>query len=289
LNHREHRVTTQAKIENILVVKIGGGAGLDMARCAADLAALAKARPVVVVHGVSDMMNRLCEERGIPVRTITSPNGHSSRYTDAATRDVFVEAAGRVNEELSGLLRELEIPTPNPSPLRKEGDTNYLPNVYVRAERKDAIRAVVDGRIRMIRDDYSGTITGADAAGLLELLQQGITPVVPPLATSTDGLLNVDGDRAAAAIAGALGAADLVILSNVRGLYKQFPDEGSFVTQVNRAQLDQALEWAQGRMKRKVLGAQEALKGGVARVIIGDGRVDNPVSQALGGAGTTFS
>jgi acetylglutamate/LysW-gamma-L-alpha-aminoadipate kinase len=230
------------------------------------------------------------------VRTITSPNGHSSRYTDAATRDVFVEAAGRVNEELSGLLRELGIPNPgvpcddaSPSPLRREGSECAVPNVYVQAERKDAIRAVVDGRIRMIRDDYSGTITGAATAGLLALLKQGITPIVPPLATSADGLLNVDGDRAAAAIAGALGAADLVILSNVRGLYRQFPDEGSFVTQVNRAQLDQALDWAQGRMKRKVLGAQEALKGGVARVIIGDGRVDNPVSQALGGAGTTFS
>jgi acetylglutamate/LysW-gamma-L-alpha-aminoadipate kinase len=108
------------------------------------------------------------------------------------------------------------------------------------------------------------------------------------MATSDEGLLNIDGDRASAAVAGALLAQDLVILSNVRGLYRSFPDESSFVQQVQHPQLDAALNWAQGRMKRKIIGAQEALKGGVRRVIIGDGRIINPVRQALAGDGTVF-
>ena len=90
---------------------------------------------------------------------------------------------------------------------------------------------MVDGRVRMIRDDYSGAIDGVErraAAG--QRSTRGLqSPVVPPYAASADGLLNVDGDRASAAIAGALGAAELVILSNVRGLYRSFPDEASFV------------------------------------------------------------
>ena len=141
----------------------------------------------------------------------------------------------------------------------------------------------------MVRDDYSGSITGADGALLRRALDQGRVPVLPPMARSSDGLLNVDGDRAAAAVAGALHAESLVILSNVAGLYRSFPDESSIVDCVPLSQIDRALHWAQGRMKRKVLAAQEALTQGVQRVIIADGRVSNPLSRALAGAGTRFS
>ncbi len=271
-------MSVHTQVENLLVVKLGGGEGLDMERCISDLARLAALRPLIVVHGVSAAMNALCAERGVPVRTITSPNGHTSRYTDPQTRDVFVEAARNVNGQLVKGLQA--------HGLYAEGMN--ITRVALRGERKTAIRAVVDGRIRMIRDDYSGTIESVDALALLNALNTGAVPVVPPLATSADGLLNVDGDRASAAIAGALGAAELVILSNVRGLYRSFPDESSFVARVEARDLDRALEWAQGRMKRKVLGAQEALHGGVRRVVIADGRTDNPVTAALNGMGTEF-
>ncbi|MCZ2097257.1 MAG: [LysW]-aminoadipate kinase, partial [Anaerolineae bacterium] len=244
-------------IANLLVVKIGGGEGLDLERCVGDLAALAAERPLIVVHGVSAAMNALCAARSIPVRTITSPTGHSSRYTDAPTRDAFVEAADGVNADLVARLQRLGI--------RATGMTGE--SAVLRGERKSAIRAVVDGRVRMIRDDYSGSINGVDARLLLDALNAGYVPVVPPYAASDAGLLNVDGDRASAAIAGALGAAELVILSNVRGLYRSFPDEDSFVQRVERREIERALDWAQGRMKRKVLGAQEALESGVRRVI----------------------
>ena len=262
-------------LENVLVVKIGGGAGLDMRRCVADLAELARQRPLVVVHGVSDAVNRLCAERDIPVRTLVSPTGHSSRYTDARTRDVFVEAAGNISEQLC-------------ADLGAYGLCATVINDAVQGERKRAIRAVFEGRVRMVRDDYSGSIAGVNVASILEALRRGCVPVLPPLATSADGALNIDGDRASAAIAQALGAQELVILSNVRGLYRSFPDESTFVNRIRRDECDQAMNWADGRMKRKVLGAVEALDGGVRRVVIADGRADHPVAQALNGAGTEF-
>ena len=266
------------EIVNLLVVKIGGGEGLDVDRCIRDLAAIAAARPLVVVHGVSAAMNALCAERGIEVRTITSPTGHSSRYTDPQTREIYVEAANNVNADLVSRFNALGI--------NAVGLTNN--QAVLKGERKTAIRALVDGRIRMIRDDYSGTIEGVEVSPLSALAAEHLTPVVPPYAASPDGLLNVDGDRASAAIAGALHADELVILSNVRGLYRTFPDESTFVAHVEKRDLEKALDWAQGRMKRKVLGAQEALAGSVRRVIISDGRIDNPVTQALAGAGTEF-
>jgi acetylglutamate/LysW-gamma-L-alpha-aminoadipate kinase len=151
-----------------------------------------------------------------------------------------------------------------------------------------AIRAVVNGRVRVIRDDFTGSITGVDVARITEVLERGEIAVVPPLASSADGLLNVDGDRAAAAVAARLSAQTLVILSNVRGLYRNHQDESSFVRQVLPQQFDQALHWAEGRMKRKVLSAREATGAGVAQVVVADGRVLQPVTQALQGEGTVF-
>ncbi len=265
-------------LNNTLVVKLGGSAGVDLAYAAQDLARIAHDRPLVVVHGVSERMAQLSAERGIPVETLTSPGGHSSRYTPPHIRDLFVEAATQINNELVTHLRNQGL-----------NATGVTDEIVIQGERKTAIRAVVDGRMRIIRDDYTGSITAVNTVPILNALERGEIVVIPPMADSSDGLLNIDGDRAAAAVAGAIGAAELVILSNVRGLYRHFPDESSFIPQINFQQIEQAMNWAEGRMKRKVLSAQEALEHGTARVIIGDGRSQLPVSQALQGEGTVFT
>ncbi len=263
----------------LLVVKLGGGEGLDLNAACDDLAAIGRRRPLVVVHGVSAIMNRLCLESGVEVQSLTSPSGHSSRYTPPAVRDIYVRAAELANAQVESALQERG--------LKAIGFVGE--DVALLGKRKTAIRAVVKGRARVVRDDHSGSITDVDAALLRRALEQAQAPVLPPMAQSGDGLLNVDGDRAAAAVAGALDAQALVILSNVGGLYRRFPDESSLVAEVPMTRMNSALDWAQGRMKRKVLAAQEALTQGVARVIIADGRVNDPVSRALAGAGTRFS
>jgi acetylglutamate/LysW-gamma-L-alpha-aminoadipate kinase len=70
---------------------------------------------------------------------------------------------------------------------------------------------------------------------------------------------------------------------------KNFPDESTVIRQLPQSQLSAALEAAQGRMKKKVLGAEEALKGGVGKVIIADGRIEKPISSALAGNGTVIN
>ncbi|MYE27170.1 MAG: [LysW]-aminoadipate kinase, partial [Chloroflexi bacterium] len=238
----------------LLVVKLGGGEGLDLNAACDDLAAIGRRRPLVVVHGVSAIMNRLCRESGVEVQSLTSPSGHSSRYTPPAVRDIYVRAAELANAQVESALQERG--------LKAIGFVGE--DVALLGKRKTAIRAVVKGRARVVRDDHSGSITDVDAALLRRALEHAQAPVLPPMAQSGDGLLNVDGDRAAAAVAGALDAQALVILSNVGGLYRRFPDEASLVTEVPMTRINSALDWAQGRMKRKVLAAQEALTQGVA-------------------------
>ena len=79
-----------------------------------------------------------------------------------------------------------------------------------------------------------------------------------------------------------------MLLTAVPGLMKNFPDESTLIKNLPQSQLAAASEAAQGRMKKKVLGAEEALKGGVSRVIIADGRIANPISNALAGNGTVI-
>ena len=92
-------------MDGLLVVKLGGGEGLDLAAACDDLARIARQRPLVVVHGVSAAMNQMCADLGIEAQTLISPSGHSSRYTPPAVRDIYVGAAESVNAQLAAALR----------------------------------------------------------------------------------------------------------------------------------------------------------------------------------------
>ncbi|MDZ4763005.1 MAG: [LysW]-aminoadipate kinase [Chloroflexota bacterium] len=256
------------------VLKLGGGAGVEHAAALANLAErIASGERWILVHGASDAANRLAAAHGVPVRTLTTPGGHTSRYTDAQTLDLFCEAAANVNTEMVETLRVHGI------------DAVGLADAeIVRAERKTAIRALVNGRQVIVRDDYTGAITNADADALWTLLDGGQTPVVAPLAAGGErGRLNVDGDRAAAAIARALSADALVILSNVPGLLRDVSDPASLVTSFALSDLPRYESYAAGRMKKKLLAASEAQ---IARVVLADSRIEYPLDAALNGGGT---
>jgi acetylglutamate/LysW-gamma-L-alpha-aminoadipate kinase len=97
--------------------------------------------------------------------------------------------------------------------------------------------------------------------------------------------LNIDGDRAAAAIAVALQAEALVIVTNVPGLLSDPQDANTLVPNIPAERLDEFLAYAQGRMRKKLMSANEALQGGVERVYIGNA----PLPDLLRGAGTVIS
>jgi acetylglutamate/LysW-gamma-L-alpha-aminoadipate kinase len=160
------------------------------------------------------------------------------------------------------------------------------------AKRKDAVRAIdpATGKQRIIRDDYTGKIEQINGSLLRLLLDAGYTPVIAPLALGAEcEKLNVDGDRAAAMVAGAICADTLVILSNVPGLLANFPDESSLIRNLGRNEMTRAIDIAGGRMKKKVLAAQEALEIGVNRIVLADSRRPDPIRAALAGEGTVIS
>ena len=154
-----------------------------------------------------------------------------------------------------------------------------------------------EGRVCLIRDDMTGTVERVNTQFLRTLLDAGVVPVLCPPAMSFDHEpINVDADRAAARTARELSARALVLLTNVPGLLRSFPDEQSLVGRVTRREWDESLELAAGRMKKKVLAAQEALAdaadgtpSAVEQVVIADARCPQPLTRALAGAGTVFA
>ena len=267
----------------MIVVKIGGSAGIDYEALCDDVAAQWQAGDqVVLVHGGSDETNKLGAALGHPPRFVTSPSGFSSRYTDRQTLEIFMmAAAGKLNTMLVEHLQRRGV--------NAVGLTGLDGRLLV-GKRKSAIRIVEDGRERVLRDDWTGTVERVNNSLLSVLLDEEYLPVIAPLACSTAGeALNVDGDRAAAAVAAAVEAETLLLLSNIPGLLRAFPDEASLIRTIPRAEIDSYLPFAQGRMKKKLLGASEALSRGVGRVIIADARVPGCISKALAGTGTTIA
>jgi acetylglutamate/LysW-gamma-L-alpha-aminoadipate kinase len=265
----------------MIVVKAGGNGKLDMDLICADVAAVAhQGQQILLVHGGSHETNVISEKLGHPPRFVTSVSGHVSRYTDRQTLEIFaMVTAGRINKLLVESLQKRDV-----NAIGLSG----LDGRLVQAKRKPALRIVENGKRKILRGDFSGRIDGVNANLLEALLAAGTVPVIAPLAVSHEGdALNVDADRVAAAISSAVGADTLIILSDVPGLLKAYPDESTLIPYIRQEQAPAMLDrYAEGRMKKKVLGAVEALSDGVGRVIIADGRVDQPVQNALAGQGT---
>jgi acetylglutamate/LysW-gamma-L-alpha-aminoadipate kinase len=267
----------------MLVVKIGGSQGVGLDAVCRDVADLVKqGQAVIVVHGGSSETNDISEKLGHPPRFVTNTAGFTSRYTDRTTLEIFAMVTnGRINTLLVESLQKAGV-----NAIGLSG----LDGRLMVARRKDAIRIVENGKQRMLRDDFTGKIETVNGAFLKMLVDSGMTPVIAPLAISPAGEgLNVDADRAAAMVAGAVHAEQLIILTNVPGLMRSFPDESTLITHLPKVGLEQALSFAEGRMKKKVLGASEALDLGVAKVVFADGRVEHPLHAALAGAGTCIS
>ena len=262
-----------------LVIKIGGANGVETTRIVREVAELVQqGQKIVLLHGGSNLTTTLAERMGHPIRMITAPNGMTSRYTDVETLELYAMAvAGQINTQLVAHLQHEGI-----NALGLSGVDGRL----LLARRKAVVRLVTpEGRTIVLRDDYTGQIEQVNASLLRQLMNTSYVPVIAPLALSYDGeRLNVDGDRAAAAIASALHAEALIIMTNVPGLLRNVEDETSRIAHIPAGHLDDYMHYAQGRMRKKLLGAREALQGGVSRVCIGNAGLQD----VLNGVGTVI-
>jgi acetylglutamate/LysW-gamma-L-alpha-aminoadipate kinase len=267
--------------EIMLVVKIGGGAGIGAdvyTRFAKDITTIDE--PVLIVHGGNAEFSQLCDALGMPPRMITSKSGRVSRYTDTETMDAMLMAyCGKVNKHAV-------------SDFRAEGvnavGLSAIDGGIAFGQRKAQIRGTdTDGKMRVLRDDHAGTVDTFDPTVIQTLMDAGFVVLVSPPGLSEGGVpINFDGDKLALGLAEAMGASGLLFFSDTPGLLQDRYDESTLIREIDASDAEGALAAAAGRMVVKVEQAVKAVEKGVGKVIFADARVEGPVTRALAGEGT---
>jgi acetylglutamate kinase len=229
----------------VRVVKIGGAALSDGAWLDDFASAAARAdTPLVIVHGGGPEISALCDRLALPI------SWHEGRRvtTEAALDAASMVLTGRINKRIVGTL------------VRAGVDALGLSGEDAGLLRAELAEGGALGRV--------GVITSVRTSLLTSLLSAGLTPVLSPISIGPDGgAVNVNADEAASAVAVALGADDLVFLTDVQGVYDgsafrselSVPDAHAFV----------AAGVASGGMALKLRAAVAALESGVASVRIG--------------------
>jgi [amino group carrier protein]-L-2-aminoadipate/L-glutamate 6-kinase len=265
---------------DITVIKCGGTASLEPAELCADVARLADAgRAVVLVHGGSADIERLATRLRVPMRRMASLDGLTARFTDRAALEVVTLAlAGLTQPRLVTALLAAGVPA--------VGLTGVHGGL-LRARRRRAQRALVDGRQVVVRDDHSGRVTSVNTELLDCLTGAGFVPVVsPPVLAEDDGsVLNADADRVAAAVAAATRASTLLLLTGAPGVLAD-PSDPRSVLPVCPVPPEGPPPHRGGGIGVKLLAARDALVAGVPDVLIAGGTGPAPVGRALEGAAT---
>jgi acetylglutamate/LysW-gamma-L-alpha-aminoadipate kinase len=237
--------------------------------------------PIVLVHGASTLRDEIAARMSIPVRTVVSPSGVTSVYTDREAIEVFLMAyAGLANKRLVARLLRHGVPA--------VGLSGVDGRLWEAVAKKD-IPVLENGRTKLLRDNLTGRVEKVNTGLLRLLIDNGYVPVLCAPAISAEGeIVNTDNDLAAAVMAGALGISRMVYLFEAPGLLRDAGREDSRIARVGRDGIEAVLPFAQGRMKKKIMGVRKALEAGVETVYFGDGRIDHPVQSALAGNGTVF-
>jgi len=256
----------------MITIKIGGSVVDNLhPTTISDIKKIVEQEGVVLVHGGGKEVTKVSKELGKEPKFVVSPSGIKSRYTDKETAEIFTMVmSGKINKTIVGMLQKNGI-----NAIGLSG----IDGKIIQAKRKKKLLIINEkGRKQAIDGGYTGKITNVNASLLKSLLEQGYTPVISPIAISEEfDFLNVDGDRAAAYVAGKIQSDKVLFLTNVDGLLM---DE-KLVKSLTLEEAKAIMPKIGFGMEKKILAATEALDMGVKEALIANGQRENPISAAI--------
>ena len=263
----------------MMLIKIGGGEQVNLDATIADLATLEQ--PFIIVHGANVLRDQLAQRLSIEKTVLTSVSGYSSVFSDQAALDVIMMSySGLRNKQIVELCQR--------SGINAVGLTG-LDGRLVQGERNKGIRVRENGKT-MIKRDLSGKPRSINTALLTLLLDNGYCPVLTiPIADENGFAINSENDDIVVKLAQALEIESVLQLIEAPGFLDDPADENSLVAHMSLAELHAREATVEGRIKRKLLALTRLCQGGKTRIIIADGRGEQPVINALAGAGTHIS
>lgn len=261
---------------DLLLVKVGGGASINLAGIAHDLASLDE--PVVVVHGANAYRDELAGRLGRPPQTLTSVSGVSSVLTDEDALDILTMAyAGVMNKRFVQLCQHAGV--------NAVGLTG-LDGAIVRGRRNAGIRVIENGKKRIVRD-HSGKPESINTALLTLLVEAGYTPLLTvPILDETNRAVNTENDSVVALLQKTLESRRVIHLLEAPGLLEDRDDPTSVVGELRFSELEARSSSSSGRFQRKLMALAAMAASGCEEIVLADGRVESPLSAALSGQGT---
>jgi len=243
-----------------VVVKYGGNAMVspELQRSFAEdvvFLRLAGLRPVVV-HGGGPQINAMLTRLGV-----TSEFRAGLRVTTPEIMDIVrMVLTGKVQRDLVG-----QVNAHGPLAVGISGEDAHL----FEAERRTVVADGQDLELGLV-----GDVTRVRPDFVVSLLDDGFIPVISTIGLTEDGeVLNVNADTAASALAVALGAQKLVVLTDVEGLFADWPDRASLIAEIRARELEEMLATLDSGMAPKMEACLRAVRGGVERAHVIDGRV----------------
>lgn len=257
----------------LIVIKAGGdllehGIPIELVN---DIKELLNQHQFVLIHGGGDIVTKTSIQLGYSPQFITSPKGFKSRYTSKEESAIFTMVmAGKINKNIVTKLESVGITA--------IGLTGLDAHILKASRKRKLIVLDERGRRKLIEGGYTGKINEVNTKVLKILLENHFTPVLSPVAMGEEfEFLNVDGDRTASAIASAINADRLILLTDIKGVLLN--DE--HVPHLTLKQAENAMKDIGPGMITKVYAAIEAVKNSVGETIIASGLVEKPVSSAL--------
>ncbi len=256
----------------MITIKIGGSVvdGLHPS-IIADLKKVSEQEKVILVHGGGKEVTKISEALGKEQKFIVSPGGIKSRFTDKETVEIFTMVmSGKINKMIVGMLQKNGI---------NAVGLSGVDGRIIQAERKKKLIVINEkGRKMAIDGGYTGKIKDVNSSLIKSILDQGYVPVISPIAISEEfDFLNVDGDRAAAYVAGKMQSDKILFLTNVEGLLMK----DKLVKKLSLAEAKEILPKIGFGMEKKILAATESLEMGVKQALIASGQRENPISSAI--------
>jgi acetylglutamate kinase len=252
----------------VVVVKYGGNAMTDdvlKAAFAADMVFLRNCGiHAVVVHGGGPQVSAMLEKLGIAGDFKGGFRVTTPEVLDVARMVLF----GQVGRELVGLIN-----AHGPYAVGITGEDAHLFTAVRRSVNVDGVATDIG---------LVGDVERVNTAAILDLIAAGRIPVVSTIAPDIDGVVhNINADTAAAALAEALAAEKLLMLTDVEGLYTSWPDRGSLVSEIDAVTLTELLPTLESGMVPKIEACLRAVAGGVPSAHVIDGRVEHCVLVEL--------
>ena len=271
----------------MIILKIGGGATINLEATIQDLAILKQNNPdekIIIIHGANAVRDELASKLQIKKEVITSVSGYDSVLSNKDIIDLQMMAyAGLMNKRIVELCQQSNI-----NAIGLSG----LDGKLIQGKRNRGIKTKIDGKFKLLKD-LAGKPKAINTKLLTLLLNANYTPILcVPIIDEKNIAINSENDDIVRVLTQELKLKEnitvnkIIMLIEAPGFLDNKDDPTTLVKSITKEELQARTQQVEGRMKRKMLSLTKLFEAGASTVHISDGRTQTPITDIINGKGT---